>query len=223
MPAPTQAPWATTVTLAAIAVDDPPWRPGQPDQVGRHEVGRGAELVQVAAAAEGRTRAGQSHDSTVSSASATSTASSSASRSRALNALRRAGSFSTIDSRPPSRADPHRFGGRLPAPRRARAQPSQRANSGPPSSSEYAAASAARPPATSSTAVCRSNCPHAIAARGDRSIAARSRPSASAQVREPRECRRPERARVPRRRPPGSPSVSVAAAISACRPGLGGP
>ncbi len=71
----------------------------------------------------------------VSSASPTSSASSSASRSPALNALRRAGLLRTIESRPPSRltrtgsADSSRRRG---APRSL----SQRANSGPPSSSE---------------------------------------------------------------------------------------
>jgi trimeric autotransporter adhesin len=160
-------------------------------------------------------------DSTASSASATSSASSSASRSPALNALRRAGSLSTIESRLPSRltstgeAGGWRWRG---APRPA----SQRANSGPPSSSEYAAASAARPSAVPRTAVCRSSCPPAIAARGECSTAARSRAIAPGRSGAPGMSPTGTTARSPR--PALGPArVRVVAAISGFRPGVGGP
>jgi hypothetical protein len=45
--------------LGRDAGDDPPWCPRQPDQVGRHQVIGGAELLQVTAAAKGRARAAQ--------------------------------------------------------------------------------------------------------------------------------------------------------------------
>jgi hypothetical protein len=45
--------------LGRYAVDGPPGRPGQPYQVGRDQVGRGAELIQVPAAAKRRAGAAQ--------------------------------------------------------------------------------------------------------------------------------------------------------------------
>jgi len=45
--------------LGRDAVDHPPGRPGQPDQVGRDQVAGSAELVQVSAAAEGLARPAQ--------------------------------------------------------------------------------------------------------------------------------------------------------------------
>jgi hypothetical protein len=45
--------------LGRDPIDDPPRGAGEPDQAGRDEILRGAELVQVTTAAERRTRAGQ--------------------------------------------------------------------------------------------------------------------------------------------------------------------
>ena len=119
-----------------------------------------------------------STDSMVGSASASSTASSSASRTTALNAFRRSGTLSTIDSRASSRVTSTGsagwFGARsraAPAPAIAvplaepprELRPAQQQRVG----GRLGRQSLAGP----STAVCRTSCPHATAARGDRETA----------------------------------------------------